>query len=99
MSAGSDVLGLERRGERADGLPVGVLEQGTLPTLDLEEPAQVLRVQLHLLFPVRAVAPRQLQVEAPEQPFGERQELERAERLAEKPLRESCPCGLARSGV
>ena len=99
MRARADVLGLERRRQCADRLPVRVLEQRALPSLDLEKSAEILRVQLHLLFPVGGDASWQCRIETSEQAIGHCQELERAERLAQETLRERLASRLARTGI
>ena len=46
----AQVLRLERRREGADGLAVGRLDEGALALLELEQPAEVLRVADQLLL-------------------------------------------------
>ena len=50
MFAGARVLRLERAGKRGDSLDVGLLHEGALTALDLEDVAQVARVQDQLLI-------------------------------------------------
>ena len=81
--AGADVLGLERACESGHGLLVGGLDQRPLDALDLEQPAQVLRVEEQLLVgplvdhqAVRAFG------QPAREPLDHLEEVERAEWLA-----------------
>ena len=83
--ARAGVLGLERTCERRDGLAVGTLDQCALTALQLDQVAQVARVEQELLLVGAApgAAKRQAHAAACE-PLDDRQELERPERLQQQ---------------
>src|SRR4051812_34031024 len=56
----AEVLRLERGRECANGLAVRMLQQSALSALDLEHPAQILRVELQLLGRLGEYAPERL---------------------------------------
>ena len=81
VSAGADVLRLERRGESADGLAIRRLDEPALGPLELEQVPQIVGVQDQLLVAWGRDALRRGAA-----PVGDaldrREQLERAERLA-----------------
>ncbi len=81
------VLRLERGRKRGDRLEIRVLKELALAALDLEQMAQVARVQEHLL--VRGARPLHASrggTAAAGQPFDDREQVERAERLPDERL-------------
>src|SRR5262249_61149909 len=79
------VLRLERGGERGDGLVIGTLDQVTLAALDLEQMPEVARVEQELLLRLALLRRSERNpVQAAREPFHDRQQLERAERLAQE---------------
>jgi hypothetical protein len=94
------VLGLERRRERGHRLSVALREQQALAALDLEEVPEIARVELELLG--HALGARSAErdgVQPACQPLHDRQELERAERLADERVRSRCSGGLGGAAV
>ena len=92
VEAGAEVLGLERARERGDGLPVRPLQELLPAALDLEQAAQVVRVQQQLLVPGRGSrGPERPLVEAAGEALDDREQLERAERLAQERIRARAP--------
>ena len=82
MQTRSRILCLECIGERGHGLPVGVLQQPPLGTLDLDDSTQVTGVNQELLgvaFAPRDEPLRRRLVE----PVDQRDQLQRTERLVE----------------
>src|SRR5947207_2557180 len=85
MRAGADVLRLEGLGERADGRAVGVLEQAALRTLELDDPAEVSRVEeeLRVVAAVEWDLGERIRAEPAREALDEAEQLQRAERLRE----------------
>ena len=85
VRGGAEVLRLERAGERGHRLAVGPLQELPAAALDLEQAAQVVRVQQQLLVRLRrrAGAERPL-VEPAGELLDDAEQLERAERLAQE---------------
>ena len=97
MRPRSRVLRLEGARKCCDGLPVGLLEQEPLATLELEELPEVARVEKKLLVDRPVVdRTRRRRFDSAREPLDDRQECERAEgfphervgaRLLARPLR------------
>ena len=88
VRAGARVLRLQGAGERGDGLPVGLLNERALRALDLQQVAQVARVQEQLL-PFAADLLRRAErnaVETSREPLDHGEQLERAEGLRHERL-------------
>ena len=85
MGSRARVLGLERGRERRDRLVVGAFDQMALATLDLEQMPEIACVEEQLLLglslPLRAEGDS---VQAARKPLDDREQLQRAEGLAEE---------------
>src|SRR5204862_4894006 len=80
--AGAGVLRLERARERSHGFAVRALQQPPLPSLELEQVAEIARVEEELLVLVAlAERPERRPVQATGEALDDREQLERAERL------------------
>src|SRR6478735_6920440 len=98
MCAGAGVLRLERAREGRHRLQVGTLQQLALPALDLEQVAQVARVEEQLfLGPCRPLLRRTERdaVEAAGETLGDGEQLERAEGLPDERIRSDALGGRA----
>src|SRR5207248_3986557 len=85
VGAGPDVLRLERARQGGDGLAVCVLEQHALAALELEEVAEVARVEEELLLRILLLPGSERDtVEPAREPFDDREELEWAKRLPDE---------------
>jgi hypothetical protein len=94
VGAGARVLRLERARKRRDRLLVGLLEEDSLPPLDLEEMPEVARVEEELLLgPLLLRRPERDAVQAARKTLDDRQQLEWAERLADERIG-ACLSGL-----
>ena len=86
-----DVLRLERAGERRHCLAVGALDDRALAAFDLQQAAEVLRVQDQLLLGRAGRRAERPLVQAAGDSLDEVQELQRAERLAQERVRAARP--------
>ena len=91
VAARARILRLECVGKRRDRLPVGMLQQATLPAFDLDDPAQVARIDEQLLG-VAFAAGDDAFVRRLVEPVDQRQQRQWAERLPQnrpraRPLR------------
>src|SRR5919204_5250587 len=100
MGAGARVLRLQRGRERGHGLVVRALQEMPLPALDLEQVAQVARVEEQLLLRLAlARGAERDPVEAAGEALDDREQLERAERLPEKCLGADLESRVGRAAV
>ena len=89
---GAEILRLERAGERSHRLAVRPLQELPATALDLEQTAQIVRVQQQLLVRFRRHAGAERAVVEPAgEVLDDVQQLERAERLAEEHIRTRLP--------
>ena len=88
MLSRAGVLGSQGARESGDRLLVRALEQTTLGALELDEVAQVARVENELLFAGAALrAPHRSARRGAREAFDDTEQLERAERLQEQGVR------------
>jgi hypothetical protein len=88
VRARDHVLRLERIRERDDGVAIRILEQPALAALDLEQVAQVARVEDELLVIVaRMLRTKRNSEQAADETLDDREQLERAERFRQDGVR------------